>query len=133
MTKVKKTMGSEQSKQWILYWSIREGRFPGGSVIKNPPASVETWVRSLGWEDPWKRKWQSTQVFLPGKSHEERSLAGCSPGRWKESHTHFSDLTTTNQKRYPMDAGHCKFTWIFLLGREERSSSTGVQPHESKV
>ena len=25
--------------------------FPGGSV-KNPPAGQETWVRSLGWEDP---------------------------------------------------------------------------------
>ena len=26
--------------------------FPGGSVVKNPPAMQETWVRSLGWEDP---------------------------------------------------------------------------------
>ena len=25
--------------------------FPGGSVVKNPPAKQETWVRSLGWED----------------------------------------------------------------------------------
>ena len=28
-----------------------------------------TQVRSLGWEDPWRRKWQPTPVFLPGKSH----------------------------------------------------------------
>ena len=26
--------------------------FPGGSVVKNPPAMWETWVQSLGWEDP---------------------------------------------------------------------------------
>ena len=26
--------------------------FPGGSVVKNPPVTWETWVRSLGWEDP---------------------------------------------------------------------------------
>ena len=29
--------------------------FPGGSAVKNPPATQEpqeTWVRSLGWEDP---------------------------------------------------------------------------------
>ena len=26
--------------------------FPGGSVIKNPPAMQETQVQSLGWEDP---------------------------------------------------------------------------------
>ena len=25
---------------------------PGGLVVKNPPAMQETWVWSLGWEDP---------------------------------------------------------------------------------
>ena len=28
---------------------------------------------------PWRRKWQPTPVFLPGKSHGWRSLAGYSP------------------------------------------------------
>ena len=36
---------------------------------------------------PWKRAWQPTPVFLPGKSHEERSLAGYSPWSHKESDT----------------------------------------------
>jgi len=27
--------------------------FPGSSVVKNPPAKQDTWVWSLGWEDPW--------------------------------------------------------------------------------
>ena len=27
------------------------GGFPGGSMVKNPPAVQETWVQSLGWED----------------------------------------------------------------------------------
>ena len=26
--------------------------FPGGSAVKNTPAMQETWVSSLGWEDP---------------------------------------------------------------------------------
>ena len=39
----------------------------------------ETWVWSLGQEDPWERKWQPTLVFLPGKSHERKSLGGYSP------------------------------------------------------
>ena len=39
----------------------------------------ETQVRSLGWEDPRTRKWQLTSVFLPGESHGQRSLTGCSP------------------------------------------------------
>ena len=39
----------------------------------------ETWVPSLGREDPLEKKWQLTPVFLPGKSHGQRSLAGYSP------------------------------------------------------
>ena len=34
----------------------------------------ETWVRSLGQEVPWRRKWQPTPVLLPRKSHRRRSL-----------------------------------------------------------
>ena len=32
----------------------------------------DLWVGKI----PWKRKWQPTPVFLPGKSHGQRSLAG---------------------------------------------------------
>ena len=28
---------------------------------------------------PWRRKWQPTLVFLPGKSNGQRSLVGCPP------------------------------------------------------
>ena len=33
---------------------------------------------------PWRRKWQPTPVFLPGKSHGQRSLTGYSPWGRKE-------------------------------------------------
>ena len=33
---------------------------------------------------PWRRKWQPTPVFLPGKSHGQRILAGYSPRGRKE-------------------------------------------------
>ena len=33
-------------------------------------------VQSLGGEDDRRRKWQPSAVFLPGKSPEQRSLAG---------------------------------------------------------
>ena len=39
----------------------------------------ETQIPSLGRDDPWRRKWQPTPVFLPGKPHGQRSLAGYSP------------------------------------------------------
>ena len=41
------------------------------------------WVRKI----PWRRKWQPTPVFLPGESHEQRSLAGYSPWGGTESDT----------------------------------------------
>ena len=43
------------------------------------------WVGSLGQEDPWIRKWQPAPVFLPGKSHGQRSQEGYSPWGLKES------------------------------------------------
>ena len=38
------------------------------------------WVR----KNPWRRKWQPTPLFLPRKSHRQRSLAGYSPWGHKE-------------------------------------------------
>ena len=35
----------------------------------------------------WRRQWQPTPVLLPGKSHEWRSLVGCSPWDCEESDT----------------------------------------------
>ena len=34
---------------------------------------------------PWRREWQPTPVFLPGKSHGQRSLAGYSPWDYRVS------------------------------------------------
>ena len=36
--------------------------------VKKSPVTQETWVRSLGWEDSWRRARQPTPVFLPGAS-----------------------------------------------------------------
>ena len=47
-------------------------------MVKNPPIMQETWIQSLGWEDPRRRKWQPTPVLLPGEFFEQRSLAGYS-------------------------------------------------------
>ena len=50
----------------------------------------DLWVRKI----PWRRKWQPTPVFLPGKSHRERHLVGYSSWGRKESNT------TKLQQRY---------------------------------
>ena len=36
----------------------------------------ETWVRSLGWENPLEEGKETTPVFLPEESHGQRSLVG---------------------------------------------------------
>ena len=54
--------------------------FPGGASGKEPACQ---WMRykkhgfdPLVGKIPWRRTWQSTPVFLPGKSHGQKSLVG---------------------------------------------------------
>ena len=83
-------------------------------MVKNLPSTQETQIQSLGWEDPRRRKWQPTPVFLPGKSHGERSLAGHSAWGRKESdpteHTHHrahaKSLSRVQLSATPWTAAH---------------------------
>ena len=55
---------------------------PGGTSVKEPACKCRRhkrhgfnpWVGKI----PWRRKWQLTPVFLPGKSHGQKSLVGYS-------------------------------------------------------
>ena len=60
---------------------------------------------------PWRRKWQPTPVFLPEKSHRQRSLAGYSPCGHK-SWTWVSNATTTTKQicRLP---GISQQRWVY--------------------
>ena len=57
--------------------------FPGSTSGKEPSCQgrrckrhgFNPWLRKI----PWRRAWQPTPVFLPGESHRQRSLEGCSP------------------------------------------------------
>ena len=57
--------------------------FLGGASGKEPTCQCRRqrrcgfnpWVGKI----PWRRKWQPTPLFLPGKSHEQRSLVGYIP------------------------------------------------------
>ena len=54
-------------------------------MVKNLPAKQERRIQSLGQEDPLEKDWKPSPVFLPGKSHGERSLAGYSPSGCKQT------------------------------------------------
>ena len=60
-------------------------------MVKTPPANAgdvrdgqfHPWVGKI----PRRQKWKPTPVFLPGKSHGQRSLVGYRSGGSKESDT----------------------------------------------
>ena len=54
-------------------------------TVRNQPAMQETWVQSLGLEDPLEKKMAIPPLFLPGEFHGQKSLAACSPWGCKES------------------------------------------------
>ena len=65
--------------------------FPGSASGKETACQCRScrrlrfhpWVGKI----PWRRAWQPTLVFLPGKCHGHRSLKGYSPWGCKESDT----------------------------------------------
>ena len=71
--------------RFLTFWG-----FPGSSNSKERINRVclqcgRPGFNLWGGKIPWRRKWQPTPVFLPGKSHGWRSLAGYSSWGYKES------------------------------------------------
>ena len=75
--------GVAKSGTWLSDWTARIRKWTARQCRKhrfNPS------VRKI----PWSRKWQPTPVFLPQKSHGQRSLGGYGP--WgRKSQTLLSD------------------------------------------
>ena len=73
--------------------------FPGGSVVKSPPANAgrpgfDPWVRKI----PCRREWQPTPVFSPGESLDggawQATVHGVSESDTTERPTHFATSVT---------------------------------------
>ena len=56
-------------------------------MVKNPVNARDAGSVPGSGKVSWRRKWQTAPVFLPGKSHGQRTLAGYSPWDRKESDT----------------------------------------------
>ena len=78
-------------------------------MVKNLPANIGD-VGSIpgSGKFPWRRKWQATPVFLPGKSHRQRNLAGYNPWACKrvrhdlDSKQHYCwDLAASGFRQFP--------------------------------
>ena len=93
---------------WVfqICWHIECSTFTASSFriwnsstgIPSPPLGLFSEIYNLygSMNEEQRRQWHPTPVLLPGKSHGQRSLEGCSPwGRWgsnrtKWLHFHFS-------------------------------------------
>ena len=58
--------------------------FPCGSTGKDSACNAGDLGSITGLKIPWRRERLPTSVFLPGESHEQRSLMGYSPWGHKE-------------------------------------------------
>ena len=90
------------------------------SVCQHGRCEFDLWVRKI----PWRRKWPPTPVFLPGKSHGQRSPMGYRPWGLRESgttrwlsthprtHTHCWLLTADCCLSVSTKAIHFPITWL---------------------
>ena len=108
----------------------------GGAVVKHQPPMQATWD-FYPWDRkiPWRRKWQRTPVFLPGKSHGQRSLAGSSPWDSKEldmtERLHYTTLLASqcnsplslprwhSGKESTFQSRKCRDTQVWSLDQED--------------
>ena len=115
---------------------------PGGSVVKiHLPMQEAKQMKAPPWvgKIPWRTRWQPTLVFLPGKSHEQRNLAGYRP--WSQKRVRHN-LVTKQQQAFikhlsspsglyyscladPMDGG----AWWAAVHGVATSSDTTEQLH----
>ena len=81
-------------------------------MIKNLPVMQETWVQSLGWEDPWRKERLPTPIFWPREFHGQRSLAGYSPWGLRVRHdwATFTEHTTV----YKMDNQWILYIYTYI-------------------
>ena len=110
LTSIRKNLLQSLGVLWLRWQSV---------CLQCGRPGFDPWVGNI----PWRRKWQSTPVLLPGKSHGQRSLVGYSPWGCKES-DRLSDCTFTFRhvaivvKNLPANAGHQE-TRVQSLGQED--------------
>ena len=109
-------MNDSQNSFFDLLFSIYD--FPGGSdnksvCLQSGRPRFNLWVRKI----LWRRKWQPTAVFLPGKSHGRKSLAGYSPWGCRVRHDWATNIFTFFSSLPYITTGHivntdqCGSTW----------------------
>ena len=96
---------------WVLIqlnlWA--SGKEPTCQCRRPKRHGLNPWVGKI----PWSWKWQPTPVFLPGKLHGQRSLAGYSPCGCKGS-----DTAGLSERKYSWELFFTKIS-LFMLACNE--------------
>ena len=121
-------------KDTTVFWYIKLAHFGNKAVKKflasNKSISILPWPCRVSGEEfacqaglwgfnlwdgkiNWRRKWQPTPVFLPGKSHAQRNLVGCGPWSAKELEMTWQ-LNNNNNKKYASEFTKYLFKTSFL-------------------
>ena len=108
---------------FVLWISSLWGGFLGGARGKYSSCQC----RRLGFnywagKIPWCRKEQPTSVSLPGKSHEQRSLAGYSPRGPKESD--MTERLSTHTHTHTQCPERFKIAQVYTVN----TSKSGLEP-----
>ena len=83
----------------VLNYLLAYAQTPASQVVqrlKHLPTMQESWVQSLGWEDPMEKEMATHSSILAWKSHGQRSLVGYTPRCSKESDNWATSLSCSN-------------------------------------
>ena len=117
-------------------------------MVKNLPAIPESQVRPLGQNDALEEGTAACSSAPAGESHEQRSLAGCSPGGRTESDvtgatqhalqvaglSSWSDRLVMLTRAVPgLWGGHCLPAWVSDPGVQRPLSETEMARPQRRV
>ena len=105
---------------WMVWsgkkiWYQRDS--PMAQMVKNLPAMQVTQVWFLGWEDPLRRKWLPTPIFLPRESHGQRRLASYSP--WSRTESDMTEWLTHTHTHMILEDEPPRLKGVQYATREE--------------
>ena len=106
--------------EFKCYWSVIYYSFPGGLVVKNPPAKQKIQVRSLSQQDPLEKGIATHSITHDWETHRQRTQVDYSP-RGHQTVRH--DLATKQQRTVLL---FFFLLTIYLLGKKTTIICPGV-------